>query len=92
MCDKEFIWNPSHCECGCNKLCGVAEYLDYKNCKCRNRLIDKLVEKCNKNIDENEMIYNGIWMQFHWMIMEKYAILYNIHCTINNIFHNKYKH
>ena len=29
------------------------EYLDYVNCKCRKRIIDKLVEKCNENIDEN---------------------------------------
>ena len=25
------------------------EYLDSKDCKCRNRLICKLVEKCNEN-------------------------------------------
>ena len=36
--------------------CG--EYLDYKNWKYRKRLIDKLVEECNENIDESEMIYN----------------------------------
>ena len=35
------------------------EYLDYKNWKYRKRLIDKLVEECNENIDESEMIYNG---------------------------------
>ena len=33
-------------------------YLDYKNGKCRKRLIDKLVEECSENIDGNEMIYN----------------------------------
>ena len=33
-------------------------YLDYKNGKCRKRLIDKLVEECGENIDGNEMIYN----------------------------------
>ena len=43
--DKVFIWNPSNCECDCDKICTVGEYLDYKNCKCRKRLIDKLVEK-----------------------------------------------
>ena len=31
--------------------------MGYKNC--RKRLIDKLVEECNENIDENEMIYNS---------------------------------
>ena len=29
MCDKGFIWNPSNCECECEKLCDVREYLDY---------------------------------------------------------------
>ena len=28
------------------------------NCKCRKRIIDKLVEKYVKDIDGNEMIYN----------------------------------
>ena len=31
--------------------------LDYVNCKCRKRLIDKLVEKCDEEIDGNERIY-----------------------------------
>ena len=33
MCDKGFIWNPSDCECECDKLCNAGEDLDYKNCK-----------------------------------------------------------
>ena len=39
MCNKGFILNPSNCECKCDKSCDVGEYLDYKNCKCRNKLI-----------------------------------------------------
>ena len=58
MCDKEFIWNPSICECECNKSCNFREYLDHVNCTCRKRLIDKVVEECTEDIDENEMIYN----------------------------------
>ena len=58
MCDKGFIWNPSNCECECDKLCDVGEYLDYKNCKCRKRLTDKLLEECSENIDENKMPHN----------------------------------
>ena len=26
--------------------CDVGEYLDYENCKCRKRLVDKSVEEC----------------------------------------------
>ena len=58
MCDKGFIWNPSNCEYECDKSYDVGEYLDYKNCKCRKRIIDKLVEECNVNIDGNEMLHN----------------------------------
>ena len=58
MCDEEFIWSPSHCECEYDKLCDVGEELDFNNCKCRKRLIDKLVEECGENIDGNEMLYN----------------------------------
>ena len=52
VCDKGYAWNPSSCKCECDKSCGVGEYLDYENCKCRKRLVGKLVEECNGNIDE----------------------------------------
>ena len=51
-CDKGFIWNPSNCQCKCDKSCDIGEYLDYKNCKCRKKLVDKLVEECTENIVE----------------------------------------
>ena len=52
-CDERFIWDPSNCE-----SCDVWQYLDYKNCNCRKELISKLVEKCSKNINENQMVFN----------------------------------
>ena len=52
ICGKRFIWNPSICDRKCHKSCDVCEYLDYKNCKCRKKLVDKLAEECTKNIDE----------------------------------------
>ena len=30
---KIFIWNPSNCECECDKSCNIGEYLDYKTWK-----------------------------------------------------------
>ena len=36
-CDKGFACNLSNCECECDKLCDVEEYLDYKTCKCRKK-------------------------------------------------------
>ena len=55
ICDKVFIWNPSNCECECDKLCDVEEYLDYENCKCRKTLVDKLVEESREADDEVKM-------------------------------------
>ena len=55
ICDKGFNWNPSNCECECDKSCDAGEYLDYKNCKCRKMLGDKLAEECSENIDEKEL-------------------------------------
>ena len=70
MCDKGYIWNCSKCECERDKSCDVGECLDYKNCKCRKRLIDKLVEECSENIDGNKMIYNSTLNDY-----KKYVVL-----------------
>ena len=52
VCDKGSIWNRSNCECKCDKSCDVGEYLDYENCKCRKKLVDKLVEGCTEDVEE----------------------------------------
>ena len=57
ICDKDFIWNPSNCECECNKSFDFGEYLDNENYNCRKRLIDELVEECGDNVDGNELIF-----------------------------------
>ena len=36
----------------------IGEYLDYANCKCRKKLINKVVEECNENIPEKELHSN----------------------------------
>ena len=66
ICDKGYIWNPSTCTCECNKYCGTGQYLDYKNCLCRKKIIDYLIEQCssiidmeNKNNTINNTIYNN---------------------------------
>ena len=56
ICDKGIIWNASNCECECDESWDVVECLDYNNCKCRQILVDKLVEECNENIDEKNYI------------------------------------
>ena len=55
VCDKGFILNPSNCECECDKSCDVTEYLDYENCKCRKKLVDKLTQECTENVEEGKL-------------------------------------
>ena len=62
ICDKGFTWNPSNCECECDKSRNVGEYLDYENCKCKKRLIDKLVEECTKKYWWSK----NSWNNFSW--------------------------
>ena len=75
VCNNKQGWNEGNCRCECKGLidkgsggkgfilnpsnCDVGEYLDYENCKCRKSLVDKLVEECSENIDEDEMVYDG---------------------------------
>ena len=55
VCEKGFIWNPSNCDCECDKRFDVGEYIDYENCKGRKKLVDKLVEECTENIKETKL-------------------------------------
>ena len=92
MCDKGFIWNPSNCECQCDKSCDIGEYLDYKNCKCRNKLVDKLVEECIENIDGNEMLYNETLNTIPVNDYKKVCGSCTLHIVLCSIFSNKYSH
>ena len=80
-CDKGFIWNPSNCECECDKSCDFGRYLDYKTWKCIKRLVDKLVEEFSENIDGNKMIYNGT---LNAIPLNDYEKICNS-CTVYNI-------
>ena len=56
--DKGFICDPSNCECECDKSCDVREYLDYENCKCRKKLLEKLVEEYTETVEEVKIAEN----------------------------------
>ena len=94
ICDKKFIWNPSDCQCECDKPCGVVEYLDYKNYKCRNKLVDTLVEECNESIDGSEILHNEtldvIPLNDYKKVCNSCTIY--IYSIIYFIFHNKRMH
>ena len=76
-----FIWNPSIYECECNKWCDVGESLDYTNCKCRKRLIDKLGKECREVINGNENIYNVTLNDYKKVSRTKFPIKFIIQYT-----------
>ena len=56
VCNKRYFFNPSNCNCECDKSYGIGEYLDYLNCKCRKKLFDKLIGERTENIDETKLV------------------------------------
>ena len=93
MCDKGFIWNPSNCECECDKACDVGEYLNYENCKCRKKIVDKLAEECTEIVEEmkratitlakNENKYKGSSCTMNIVLM---IVVFTICAGINTYF------
>ena len=81
VCDKRYAWNPSTSECECDKSCEFREYLDYENCKCRKRLVDKLVDECTETIDEEIKILDKNEDKCSSCIL--YIALFSIFFTIN---------
>ena len=57
-CNKGYMWNPSTCECQCDKRGKSSQYLDHKNCICKNKLIGRVIEECTSVINET-MINNN---------------------------------
>ena len=54
-CNKGYMWNPSTCACECDMWCKPGQYLDYKKCVCKNKLIGKIVSECTSVINETMM-------------------------------------
>ena len=80
VCDEGYAWNPSNCECECDKWCDVGEYLDYEKCKCRKRLVDKLVDECDENTDEVKILDKNEDKCNSCIL---YIVLFSISFTIN---------
>ena len=86
VCDKGFIWNFSNCECECDKSCDIGEYLDYSNCKCRKKLVDKLVEECTENVEETILVEKASAKnknKHNCSFCTLYTVLFLISSTIN---------
>ena len=56
-CTKGYASNPSTCEYQCDMLSKPGQYLDHKNCVCKNKLIGRVIEECTSIIHET-MINN----------------------------------
>ena len=56
-CTKGYMWNPRTYECQCDIWCKQGQYLDHKNCICKNKLIGRVIEECTSVI--NETIINN---------------------------------
>ena len=56
-CNKGYMWNPSTCACECDMWCKPDQYLYYKKCVCKTKLIGKIISECTSLINET-MINN----------------------------------
>ena len=54
-CIKGYTWNPSTCESQCDMWCKPGQYLDHKNCVCKNKLIGRVIEECTNVINKTMM-------------------------------------
>ena len=69
LCNKGLVWNPSYCECECDKSCDVRKYLYHKNCKCRKRLADNEFTNVLKILMRKNYI-QGSCTQIKWFITQ----------------------
>ena len=78
-CAKVYTWNSSTCECQCDMWCKPGQYLDHKNCICKNKLIGRLIEECtsvinetminNKDSSNNNTLRNFLLVYFQWLYL-----------------------
>ena len=68
VCNNKQIWNSNTCRCDCNKdfagmincdmWCKPSQYLNHKNCVCKNKLVGRLISECTSVINETMMNNN----------------------------------
>ena len=104
-CTKGYTWNLSACECQCDMWCKPGQYLDYKNCICKNKLIGRVTAECtsvinkaminNKdNIDNNNTITNifiGLFSVLLFVAIVRFCVFaYFKWIKVKKLFKNKY--
>ena len=86
VCDKAFIWNPSNCECECDKACDICEYLDYESCKCRKKLVGQTIDECTETVGAVKLAKITLAKNencYKCSSCTVYAVLFSIFFTIN---------
>ena len=87
VCEKGYTWNPSTCEYQCDIWCKPGQYLDHKNCVCKNKLIGRLISECtsvinetmnNNNNNDNNNFYRI--MAYVFIGLSSVAILIGVAC------------
>ena len=95
-CAKGYTWNPSICECQCDKWCKPNQYLDHKNCVCKNKLIGRLIEECTSVINEtmiSKCYEMFLLVYFQWLCLLEllvFACLLILSGLKVKLFKNKY--
>ena len=57
------MWNPSACDCECNKARKIDEYLNIKNCSWKKCLFGNLVFACEDgilNTTKTSLVYKKV--------------------------------
>ena len=104
-CTKGYTSNPSTCECQSDMWCKPGQYLDHKNCVCKNKLVGRVIEECtniingtmmnNDNYDNVNYYYNVITYVFIALFLLILAICFCLFAYFKwfkgkKLFKNKY--
>ena len=87
VCNSQQIWNSDTCRCDCNEdFAGIIncdkgytwnQYLNYKKCVCKNKLIGRVISECTSLINET-MINNKKYVSNDDTIMNIFIGLFSV--------------
>ena len=97
VCNSKQIWNSDTCRCDCNEdfagiiscecqcdtWCKAGQYLDHKNCVCKNKLVGRLIEECISVINQTMINNKNSWnntLQNVFIGLFSVAVLIGIVC------------
>ena len=104
-CTKGYMWSSNTCECQCDMWCKPGQYLDYKNCFCKNKLIGRVIAECtsiinktminNKDNIDNDNIITKIFIGLFSIVMFAVIVCFRVFVYFKwikgkKLFKNKY--